>query len=308
MGSCTILGRYYDIYRAIVDNPRIPIVQIAKVIGKTGRGRTRSTISRHLSNMYEKKVSLKPNLILRPSQNSVIHAYFCRKRMRKGIRSTFFKLHEDERINYVLFLSGQSDYFLTTREDNITFEEFDLDIMEHSLMYTPIFTTPYGWNNSMREALRSLSEFNFKKGLLSRKLTTNRKWSDMDWDIYTLMREDARMEFTKVGKKLDVFSSTVKDHFYKYVLPECIVSHYFFPRGYDFYLKSFLHIHSCYETSFIDALGKLSCTSYVYPLRDGFITSIFHDNTNDLMAVIEKLEETGIVESYLLYTPLNWFL
>lgn len=308
MNPCTILGRYYDIYRAIVDNPRIAIAQIARVIGQTGRGRTRSTISRHLSNMYEKKVSLKPNLILGPSHNSAIHAYFCRKRTRKGIQSTFFALHEDERINYALFLSGQSDYFLTTRENNITIGEFDVDIMEHSLMYTPIFTIPHGWNHPMRESLKSLSKYNFQKGLISRKLGKKRKWSGMDWDIYALMREDARMEFTKVGRKLGIFSSTVKDHFYKYVLPECVVSHYFFPRGYDFYVQAFMKIISQYEISLLEALKNFPCTSYVYPLNKGILVNLFHENTNDLMAVFEKLEETGVINSYLLYTPLNWFL
>jgi len=308
MCSCTILGTYYEIYRAIVDDPRITINDIAKSMGRTGRGRARSTISRHLSNMYEKKTSLKPNLILGTFENSQSIAYFCKKTERKRIQSTFHELHLDERVNYVLFLSGGCDYFITTRDQHADFEKYNLEIVEKSTLYTPIFTIPRGWNTPMRETLKSFVEHKYTKGLIPRSVNGIFQWSDLDWRIYTLMRENARLEFTNVAKGTEVYSSTVRDHFYKNILPCCIVTHYFFPKGYDSYLQAFLRIYTKYESSFVTALGKLPCTSYIFPLENGFATIMFHESTNDVMATIEKLEETGIIDRYLLYTPLNWFV
>lgn len=308
MGVRMILGTYYEIYRSIVEHTRVSIDGIAKAIGHTGRGHARSTISRHLSHMYEKEISFKPNLILGTFENSQSTAFFCRKTERKGIRSTFQKLHRDEKVNYALFLSGLCDYFVTTRDPHIDLEKYGLEIVEKSTLYTPVFTIPYGWKIHMRDALKSFVDHKFRKGVMPRDVNGILEWSDLDWKIYTLMRENARLEFTKVARKSSVYSSTVKDHFYKYILPCCAVTHYFFPKGYDFYLKAFLRIHTKYESSFVTALEKFPCTSYVYPLEDGIAADIFHENTNDLMAAIEKLEETGIIDHYLLYTPLNWFI
>ena len=308
MGKRTILGTYYEMYRSIVERTRVSIDGIAKAIGHTGRGHTRSTISRNLSTMYKKKISFKPNLILGTFENSQSAAFFCRKTERKGIRSTFQKLHEDEKVNYALFLSGLCDYFITTRDPDIDLEKYGLEIVEKSTLYTPVFTVPHGWKTSMRDALKSFVDHKFGKGSIPRETNGNLEWSDLDWKIYTLMRENARLEFTKVARNSDVYSSTVKDHFYRYVLPCCTVTHYFFPKGYDFYLQALLRIHTDYESSLVIALKKLPCTSYVYPLEDGIVINIFHENTNDLMAAIEKLEETGTIDRYLLYTPLNWFI
>ena len=308
MDSRTVLGTYHDIYRAIVKELRITIKGIAKSMGHTGRGHARSTISRHLSNMYEKRITLKPNLILGTFENSKSTAFFCRKKERKGIRSTFQQLHKDEYVNYVLFLSGSCDYFLTTRNPNVDLEKYGLDIVEKSTLYTPLFTIPQGWENPMREALKAFADHRYEKGNLSRDVNGILEWSDLDWKIYDIMRENARSEFTKVAERVDVYSSTVNDHFYRYVLPSCTVAHYFFPQGYNSYLQAFLRIYTEYEENFVTALQKLPCMSYVYPLENGLAANIFHESTNDLMAAIEKLEETGIVDRYLLYTPLNWLI
>ncbi len=308
MNSCTILGTYYEIYNAITSNTRIPIEEIANSLGHTGRGHARSTISRHLHAMYEKEISFKPNLILGTFRNSYSIAFFCRKKERRGIQSTFEKLYRDEKVNYVLFVSGICDFFLATRDENIDLEKYDLEIVEKSVLYTPIFTVPRGWESPMRDALKSFVQYPYRGGLLPRKIDEILRWVELDWKIYQLMRENARLEFTAVAREIGVFSSTIKDHFYKNILPCCIVTNYFFPKGYSSYLQAFLRVHTEYERSFVAALENLPCTSYVYPLEKGFVVNIFHENTNDLMAAMGKLEETGIVDYHLLYTPLNWLV
>jgi len=112
--------------------------------------------------------------------------------------------------------------------------------------------------------------------------------------------------FQKVARETGVFSQTVKDYYYKYVLPHCNVAHYFFPRGYNAYMQAHCMIHTDYEQSIITALKRLPCTSYVYPLEKGLLINIFHENINILMTLFGKLAEMGIIDSYIQLTPL-WY-
>lgn len=119
------------------------------------------------------------------------------------------------------------------------------------------------------------------------------------------MRENVRTDFSTVAREVGVYPETVKAHFYKKVLPTCTILHYFFPKGLDFYKQAFLRIHTDCESSFVKALEKLPCTTYVYPLERGLAVNIFHESFNDLMSVFKKLEEMSILDRYLLYIPIT---
>lgn len=281
---------------------------MAEHLGLIGRGRSPSTVWNHLQNMYEKNISRNPVLILNPCEESQSMVYFCRKTTRKGLRSTFLELYQDTRLDYVLFLSGSSDFFVTTREKEVDFSGYDVEIVETSSLFAPIFTIPYGWGSSVNDALDSWLNCMFSKGLISRDVGEPLQWKEVDWKVYEAMKFDGRKDFTKVAREVGIWPKTAQSHFYNQVLPCCTVGHYFFPKGYDFYDKAFLKIRSSYERDMVKALENLPCTTHVFPLEKELILIVYHESISKVMDTIQKMEEVGIIDGYLLYIPLTYGL
>lgn len=304
MDSLALLKIYHEIYLNIVNKTRITISHIARSMGRTGRGRANSTISRHLSAMYEKRISLSPTLILNSFQNFQNMAYFCRKTERRDISLTFERLLRDGKVSHALFVSGKCDYFVTSREA-LDFEEYDLEVVEKSELRSLIVTVPHGWNLSMEDALRSFVDYDYSKGMLPRELKESLQWSDLDWRIYESIRRNARLSLIRIAREAGSSPVTVKNHLHDTVFPACVRVNYFFPKGYDSYLKLLLQVRTHYEKSFVSALEQLPCTCFVILLERGLTVGIFHENINDLMAAIEQLEETGVIADYCIHTPLN---
>jgi len=299
-----IIDTYYLIYRAIIEKPRIKLKELAKILGLTGRGRTITTAFKYLHRLYEYKISFNPNLILRAYENSYHTAYFLKAQSRDSLSVTFQTLAKDPKISRVMFLSGMYDFFVTSRHSDLNLKKHDVSLCKKTCMYTPQFTVPHGWKNPMRDALISLSSSLLEKGKLEREREDFLPWDDIHWDIFYSMKDNVRIEFTKVAQEVDVTSDTVKKYFYQAVLPYCDISHYFFPKGYDYYDKSFIITHSNYEKDLINSLKKLPCTTYVYPLEEELALILFHEGINDLMRAFQKMEEAGVIEKYLLLVPL----
>ena len=302
----TKLGTYYNIFECIVSNPRCTITAIAKRVGPTGRGRRRATISKYVNEMYKDEISLKPNLYFKNLEKLQRKAYLCKNKSRNSVGKTFENLKKDKKITYVVLISGFSDFFLTSRNPNLNLNQYDLEIVEESILYSPLYTIPQGWSLSLEDAVRNVLKHDFVKDNVSRDTEGTFTLEKMDVEIFELMKSDVRIPFTKVGRKIDVFSGTVKEHFYKHVLPHCRVAHYFFPKGYKNYMQTYFRIHTEYEDSITNSLKYLPCTSYVYPFEKGLLINFFHENINIAMTMFQKMEEMGLVEYYTHYTPL-WY-
>lgn len=305
MAKCTKTESFYMLYRIIEEDALIKVKDITKRLNFSGRGKARSTISRRIIRMYEKKISRNPQLTLKPFKNVQTTVYFCRKKVRKDFNSTFHKLHNNNHVNYILYLSGDCDFFIASRDEDLDLGVYDLDVKEKSKLFTPVFTVPHGWNLPMKDALKSFINCDFAKGTILRERGETLHLKQLDWKIYEAMKENIRTDFNSVARGTGVYPETVKAHFHKKVLPACTILHYFFPKGYDFYRQAFLRIHTKYEKSLVKALEKLPCTTYVYPLEKGMALNVFHEDSNDLMSKFKKLEEMGILDHYLLYTPIS---
>lgn len=253
--------------------------------------------------MLEKKITKNPILVLKPFEGSQSRAFFCRADPRDRLSSTFSSLHKDPRLDYVLFLSGSCDFYITTRRD-VSFEEHQLTVIEKAKLFSPVFTIPQGWKRETDEALDSVLDFDFQKKTIQRKVWNSLEWDDLDWKIYESMKHNGRKEFTKVAREADVWPKTAQKHFFEHVFPQCTTGHYFFPKGYDSYDKAFLKIRSSYERGLIKALEILPCTSYVYPFGKELIIIIFHNSMTNLMETVQKMEEIGVISAYLLFVPL----
>lgn len=255
--------------------------------------------------MYRRKISREPRLTLKPYEGCQTTAYFCRKTSNRGLSSTLSHLSQDKRITYTILLSG-TDFFLTSREPDLTFGQYDLDILEKSKLYTPIYTIPRGWQIPMDKALEALITTDVKKGLIPRTAYYDFSWSELDWRIFDIMSENVRTKIAYLARKTGVDFKTAKDHFLNVVLPSCVIAHYFYPKGYDFYLQSFVRIHSECEAAIVEALKGLPCTTYVFPLEKELVINLFHENQRKIIDLLGKMEEKSIIDGFLLYAPLYY--
>lgn len=297
------LGIYHEIFLSIAEWARKSITRIAKDIGHTGRGRRRATISEYLQDMYNRQIIFNPNLLLKTFEEPQWKAFLLKNSDEKEIFSTFKIL--SSRMSYCLFLSGKYDYFVTCPKDHVDFESLEVEIGMESILYTPIFTRPSGWNQSFESALQKVSGFSFQRGLLERPVNGILPWDDLDLRVFDLMKGNARKEYSEVARRTGVTIRTVKRRFLDNIVPHCEFAHYFFPRGYSYYDKTFFVIRTEYEKSLVRAFHLLPCTTYVYPFEEGIGCNVFHKNINDLMTMMEKLKREKILDSYSMFVPLR---
>jgi hypothetical protein len=250
--------------------------------------------------MYDSQISLKPNLYFKNLEGLVWKAYLCRNKERNNVSKTFDRLKKDEKITYVVLISGHSDFFLTSSHPQLSLDRYEVEIVEETQLFSPIFTQPQGWDLPFEKAARNMLESEFEEDLLPRKTEGIYEMEELDRKIFEIMKHDARLPFSQVGREVDVFSGTVKDHYYKKIMPMCNVAHYFFPRGYSSYMQTYFRIHTPYEKSLVKSLQLLPCTSYVYPFEEGLFVTIFHENFTDLMYLLRKMEEMGLVKHYII--------
>jgi len=125
------------------------------------------------------------------------------------------------------------------------------------------------------------------------------QWDDLDSQIFDLMKDNARKEYTRVAEKTGVTSATIKRRFFNNIVPNCEFAYYFFPKGYKYYNQSFFLIHSRYEKSLVKAFRLLPCTTYIYPFEKGIGCNIFHRNINALLTMMEKLKSEKVIIPFL---------
>ena len=297
---------YYQLFMLIVENPRIMPKGIARYFKYSGRGRAPSTLMFHLQSMYNKQISFMPRLALRAYNSTQKTTYWCKKQESSGLYRFCKKLENDPRITYSLCFSS-CDFFLISKTDDLNVEKLGLTLKEKSRLYTPQYTIPENWNLSFSDCLEEFSKSSFAAGKLDRLIHEDPPWNDLDWRIFHSMKSNIREKFTVVARKAESTSITVKKRFFKNILPNCIVAHYFFPKGYNFYSPAFLRLKTDHEVSIIQALRKLPSTTYVFPLEDSISLVLYYDLDSaivHLMELLEKMEEMAIINSYLLYSPI----
>ena len=297
------LTKYYRLYAKIREIPRFTIKQVAPALNIGGRGQRYNTVRSYVRKLYDQKISLRPNLVLRTFENCIVNGYFLKKRKSESLSSAYYSLEQNENLSYMLFLSGEYDFFVTSKFD-LKFENFK--IMKKSISYTPYYTIPQGWNCEVKDCLCKMAESTLPKGKIERKIEDWLPWEDIHFQIYEIMKNNVQIPFSTVGRLTGYAQNTIKRYFYRDVLPYCNISHYFFPKGYDHYEQSFIFVKSKYEKGLQKAFSKLPCTSYFFPLEKEIAIILFHENTSDLMFAIRKLEEKGYIEKYLLLVPLHW--
>ena len=262
------LQTYYTIYNQYREKLRCTNWDVAKALGKTGRGRSKSTVSEYIKLLYDSEISFRPNLILRTYENSNLKAFFLKAKSSGELSTVYNYLKEDSNIVYFMLLSGRYDFFVTTRCDSYRFRT-KATVAKKTKMFTPIFTVPRGWRSDASSILRDkVAHSVLSRGKIERIVEDFLPWGQKEFSIHSAMMNNAQMRFSTVGKKLDMSPTTIKKYFLKNILPYCNVAHYFFPRRYSFYDKSFVLLESDYEIGLIETLSLLPCTTYIYPFEE----------------------------------------
>jgi len=233
---------YFELFILIAENPRITAKNIAKQYNYSGRGRSPSTFSWHIRNMYKRKISKEPQIVLKSHTRVHATAYLCDYQRDRGFHDIILRLNDDEEISYALALSSKR-FFITSTNQNLDFEKYYMNIEEKSILYTPIYPIPKGWNTKIGEALSNFSNAVSKRGLLPRTLNRHLEWDSLDWNIYHKANKRLRsFSYTKIAKDLETTPTTVRTRFLEKINPKCIQINYFFPKGYDLYKYAFLKI------------------------------------------------------------------
>jgi hypothetical protein len=303
MKKANRLEFYHELFELIVRDPIIQPKGIAQYFEYSGRGKANSTLLNHLQNMYYKKISFPPKLKLKPHDNFIPAGYICHKKNMTETYSTFKELKKNTDIWYINMLSG-ADFFVVSKNHDLNLKKYDLDIHMKSPFFHSIYTLPQGWNNEESCILDSISNFDFKKGVLKRVRYGNLDWSVLDWRIFNLTHENIRMKVSKIARESGVSHKTAKEHLWNHVVPECSIAHYFFPKGYGCYKYLYLRIYSDYEIDLVEAFKKLPCTTYVYPFEKEINVILFYELHEKILVLLEKLKEIGILNDYLLYIPI----
>jgi hypothetical protein len=304
MESLRQLKLYYELFSFLVENPKTELRYIAEYYRKTGRGRSPSTWGYHIEQMFQKKISREPIMLLKSHEQAYITAYFCEYEKKTGFHDVIRGLSEDKEITYGTALSSR-DFFITSTNEKKNLGEYNLQVKEKSILYTPLYPVPTGWDLSMEEAFTDLLDSDFRKGVLPRTLHRYLDWDDLDWKIYFEVRKRLRsFEYTATAKVVGSTPTTVMTRFRERIVPKCIQINYFFPDGYDYYQYAFLRVETDFESSLVKALENLPCTSYVYPLEDCLVLQLFHKDFDILISLLRKMEKRKILDSYLLYSNL----
>ena len=307
MKNCKKIRTFYLLYKLIVKDIWVKEKEMALALGRSGRGSTFSSASRQLTSMYDQKVSFRPRLVLNNYRGFETTAYFCKRTGKYGSAHVYWKLYNkklNSEISSASYLAGNYDFFITTRRDSIDLESVGLDICEETKFYDPLYTIPTGWNHTMRDCVKRFFKEDFVKRKLPRVTHDHLNWEDLDWRIYKAARENLRRPIKQISDDVHSNAFTVKKHLLDVVVPSCTVAHFFFPRGYDYYDKIFMHMNSEYEYSISAALNKFPCTTYIYPLGEKMICIIFHDGIRNILDLTKKLEDKGLIDDLILSTPL----
>jgi len=303
MKKANRLEFYHELFELVIRNPTIQPKGIAQYFEYSGRGKAPSTLLKHLQNMYDRKISFPPKLKLKPHNDFIPTGFVCHKRNMAKTYSTFKELKKNTDIWYVNMLSG-ADFFIVSKNPDLELEKYDLVTHMKSPFFHSIYTFPTGWNKDESDILDSISNFDFKKGILKRVRYGDLHWSELDWRIFNLAHENIRMKVSKIARKAEVSHKTAGEHLWNHVVPECSIAHFFFPKGYDEYRYLYLRISSDYEVDLIEAFKQLPCTTYIYPFEKEINVILFYESHEKILNLLEKLKEIGILNNYLLYIPI----
>jgi hypothetical protein len=280
MSKLNRLNTIYDIYRAILANPRTSMLDIHNNISSY---RSRNTTIELVKWAREEQIITGPYLYC----NS--HA---RVTLVKGVDNplkAFQEVKKDPSVTYAILLCGEYSLLKVTRGGDERGH-----VLTNSDIIIPQFNGKEMFDVDDIQEEGKLPEDPYPES-----------WDSMDWKVYSAMG-DPSIPFLQIGKKLDVSYMTVKRHYEKIII-ECKIDGGFFPRGYRAYSKISLIFKTEYEIGLKKSLKKLNKSSYIWKFDDKLILFLFGKDQNKMCEIFQEMEEKGIIHDLHVSIPTRYY-
>ena len=270
----------YDIYRAILKDPRITMLDIHKTVSSY---KSRTTTIDLVEWGRENQIITGPFLYCNA------HARVTLVKGAANPLKEFQKVKNDPSVTYAVLLCGEYSLLKVTRGG-----EERGPVLTNSDIILPQF------NGKEMITIDDVTE----KGKLPEDPYPE-SWDDMDWKVYFAMG-DPSMPFLQVGKKLDVSYMTVKRHYEK-IVNDCKIDGGFFPRGYKTYSQLSLIFKTEYEIGIKKALEQLNRSSYIWKFDDHMTLFLFGKDQNKMCETFQEMEENGIIHDLHVSIPTRYY-
>lgn len=260
----------YALYRTFMENPRVTIKELSRVVAKMRNWKQLHPSARQI--------------IDRPFKNHILVGpyLYCNS----GIQVTFDREEKQEKKEEGtgVPLVGNYSYVLFSREN------------KGNLEYAELVRPSFPRKVTLEEGITAdEKEFLDQCFVTPQKLKPDVKplWDDTDWKVYHAMR-NVRRNFFEVGKELQLSWKMVKERFQK-VLKDCKVFMGFFPLGYRRYDHLLLTVTTDYETGMRKWLQGLDRSSWLFKVDDILIMYLFHSHINCTCLKLCEMAQMGII-------------
>ena len=265
----------YRIFRGYVKHPRL---SHNKIHEKYSGYKTKRATYRLLNDMRESKVVVGPRIWCNSGYEVEL-----RKDTNEDPLVLYERLIKDPTVSYIMALEGHYSFLIFRH---------GASILKHARAIMPNYP-----------AKKTLYDINpVEKGNLPVDHYP-RKWDEIDWQVYELMR-DPNVKYWEVGQKLDVSWQTVKRHFLK-ILKQCKVFTGFYPLGFDLYSQAIITFKTEYEIGIVNELEKIDRSSFIFKFDDIIILFLSYENTS-MNYPFSKLRKEGKICELHISNPVRY--
>jgi hypothetical protein len=250
-----------------------------------------------------------PFLRLKSFSNFQEYTYFLKY---KDATSVFEKLKNDPRVIYQCVCSGAFDLVV------IASERIDVS-MEPGFEYI-VLSGPRGDYIFNKVEKKSMNVYldEFQSFLRSGDFVTSEivppvkdelLWDDLDWALFRLLKNDARMKYVNIIQCLGLSKSVFYDHL-NTVMENCIAWTPFYPKSYSKYNGYFILFRTNHENQLIEKLKELPVLCpiikvkswiYAYTMIEKKLAQV------DFINLLRVMQSSGFIEEYRYSVPIfHW--
>jgi DNA-binding Lrp family transcriptional regulator len=282
---------YHSIYEQIYREGQIPIWKIAQ-----NTGLPRSTTSRYIREMYEKKILVGPYLSMRAASNYREYVYLANFR---NPQKRFPGLSQfPSVVDCALTFGDWNTYLVTSQPLDVRrmhgFQELILMEQKYSVI-TPKteFTTWDAAFSKAHEVMRTRSP-----GNLNREVAPALDWGEKQRKMYDKfspnLREIASPTLKKSGIRYESYQGWKKE-----LETHCSIHTEFYPESYDKYNHHCFLVKSSCECQVVDVVSCLPATCRVVEMEDHlliFISTVFVAALKRLMILMMNMKTSGLLD------------
>ncbi len=257
--------QYRTIYDILYEIPRVPLVNIERVIGKTAKRRLKEA----LALLY----IIGPELRKLSYRNLKEYVYLLQC---EDSDASYLKYRKDQNVIYHAQTGGFCDLFLVSK-DKMNIDE-DIIVEGYRSDYHVSFAPNHSWETALEKMRKKIKTFNprafLRKNIIKTHFDETIKWDYQDEIIYRHFKYDLRNSLQLLQKEHEITGWKIYEFLDR--LPEtCTVFTSYYPdtlQAYDSYLFMF---ETNYEDFIIDFFSQLPTTSSFFSVGNKLFVSAY---------------------------------